>query len=328
MQQDYDNETLLRELKQRLATHTITVAEVRALLGDTAEVAEGESKQGISFSFTKLLYVIGGVIVTLGILFFVGQIWDDIGSVGRIAVTFILGLLFAWYGTHFMRTQPTTHLGDVLHAIAGLLIPGGALVVLDELTGNIDSVWQVIGIFTAVTVLYLLLLRLFAHSILVFYAIANATIAFTLLFVELFPRVDDQIYLLYTMVVGIVYIYLAQAFRDVWNRYLVSLLNIVGAGAFYIAAFMSIFEGWGDGNSLFWEFLFPLLAIGGMAGAIKGQSRSLLLITTLALISYIVYLTSEYFADSVGWPLALVVLGFIIIGIGYSSINLSKKYIQ
>lgn len=329
MNEYLDNETLLREVKRRLDTHTLDAAAVRALVGAPEVVPESVGMFS-HFSLTKLLYIIGGVVATLGIIFFIGQIWEDIGSLGRIMVTFGLGVLLAWYGTTFMRQRAETLLGDVLHAIAGLLLPGGALVILSELRSDVTTAWPVIGVFTAVSIFYFLLLRLFSRSILVFYAIANTTIAVTLLFAELFPRASDQVYLLFSMTVGLVYVYLAYAYRAEWNRYLVSLLNLVGSATFYIAAFLSIFEGqifWNTGHSLFWEFVFPFLALGGMFGAIWARSRSVLLVATIALIAYIIYITSEYFADSIGWPLALVILGFVIIGIGYASINLGKKYI-
>jgi hypothetical protein len=326
MEPEQSNESLLGTLRQRLQDQSLSVEAVRAVV---SEFDSTDTKTGFGFSFIKLLYIIGGVIVSLGIVFFVGQIWSDIGSLGRILVTFGLGLLLAGYGTHFMRTQPSTMLGDVLHAIAGLLLPGGALVVLEELGSGINSVWPVIIVFAAVAALYLLLLRVLTGSILVFYAIANSTIALTLLFAELFPRADQQVYLLYSMVVGVVYVYLSFAFKADWNRYLTALLSLVGAATFYISAFMSIFDGrlfYNSGHSLFWELLFPVLALGGMALATKVHSRILLFVTTVALIAYIIYLTNEYFADSVGWPLSLVVLGFVIIGIGYASIKLGKSY--
>lgn len=326
MEPNQTNESLLNEIRQRLASNTLSVTAVQSVLHEFAQPTE---KTGFHFSFIKLLYIIGGVIVALGIMFFVGQIWTDIGAFGRIAVTFGLGILLAGYGTHFMRSQPATLLGDVLHAIAGLLLPGGALVVLDELSTGIDSVWPVIAVFTATTIFYLFLLRVLPSSILVFYAIANSTIALTLLFAELFPRADAQVYFLYSMVIGVVYVYLSFAFQSEWNKYLLALLSLVGGATFYIAAFMSIFDGqifYGSGHSVFWEMLFPVLAIGGMFLATKVQSRILLFVTTVALIAYIVYLTDEYFADSIGWPLALVILGFVIIGIGYTSIKLGKSY--
>ena len=67
------------------------------------------------------------------------------------------------------------------------------------------------------------------------------------------------------------------------------------------------------------------LAFGGLALSVAIlQSRMLLVLSTFALIAYIIYFTAEYFADSIGWPVALILLGFTIIGIGYFSIRLGR----
>jgi len=42
---------------------------------------------------------------------------------------------------------------------------------------------------------------------------------------------------------------------------------------------------------------------------------------------YIMKITSEYFSHAMGWPLALVLAGLILIGIGHYTYNLGKKYV-
>jgi len=81
-------------------------------------------------------------------------------------------------------------------------------------------------------------------------------------------------------------------------------------------------------DALFMEYLYPFFAFGGLVFAVVYlKSRLVLLLSTLSVISYIIYLTAEYFADSIGWPIALILLGFIIVGLGYMSLALNKKYI-
>jgi len=38
-------------------------------------------------------------------------------------------------------------------------------------------------------------------------------------------------------------------------------------------------------------------------------------------------ITSEYFSTGLGWPLALVIAGLAMIGVGYMSLSLKKKYL-
>jgi len=74
--------------------------------------------------------------------------------------------------------------------------------------------------------------------------------------------------------------------------------------------------------------LFVLIVLGGLALAAYLKSRIVLTVSTLFLIAHVSYITSEYFADSVGWPLVLVILGFVFIGLGYISITINKKFIK
>ncbi|MEK7173503.1 MAG: hypothetical protein AAB710_00280, partial [Patescibacteria group bacterium] len=261
----------------------------------------------------------------LGIIFFVAQVWDDIDSWGRILVTLGLGLLIAGSGSSFLTSKPESHLGQVFHAIAGFLIPGGALVTLNELGAPTGSLWPITITIGIVFLFYLLLTTYHKNEVLTFFAIANGT-AFLYLLVESivegpFYRHDD-IYAYLTMIVGLSYLLFAYAFRIGWNKNLVSVLNFFGAAGFLSAAFSRVFE------SDMWELLFFLLAIGGMVLAVYIKSRGILVVSTFFLIGHFVYITNEYFADSIGWPISLVVLGFVIIGLGYTSIAINKKYIS
>ena len=46
------------------------------------------------------------------------------------------------------------------------------------------------------------------------------------------------------------------------------------------------------------------------------------------LMAYILKITSEYFSSGLGWPLALILAGLAMIGVGYMSISIKKKYLS
>jgi uncharacterized integral membrane protein len=133
----------------------------------------------------------------------------------------------------------------------------------------------------------------------------------------------DDIYAYLTMAIGLSYLLLSWSFSNTWNKNLVGLLNFFGSVGFFSAAFYKVFDNYG-----IWELLFFVLTIGGMAYAVSIKSKSILVISTMFLVSHLMHITSKYFADSIGWPISLVILGFIIIGLGYFSISLSKKYLS
>jgi hypothetical protein len=327
--QDISKQDLLDELASRLESGVISDAEVSALLQQSADTTDsmptpaGPIARLPSLSIMRLLYVIGAIFITLGVLYLVSQIWDDLGTTGRIFITLGLGLLFAGTGSYFMLQDPTRGLGTVFHGIGGCIIPGGALVTLDEMGVDFDSTWPITLTIAMVFVFYSALTLVHRRVILTFWVFANGTALVYLLMDSLLPTASGEHYDYLTMTIGISYLICAHLFRSDWNERLTPLLNFFGAIGFYGAAFSQV------PDRVVMEMLFPILAFGGLALSVAIlQSRLVLVISNLAIIAYIIYFTAEYFADSIGWPVALILLGFIIIGIGYFSINLNRKYLK
>lgn len=280
-------------------------------------------------SVAKLFYFLGAIVVILGIGFFSAQIWPDLGAAGRIFLTLILGLVLAALGSIFLKSKPESWLGQIFHILGGLLIPGGAIVALDEIIGLsiLDSFWPIAWVIGAVFVFYLLLTLYHRQPVLTFFALANGT-AFVYLAVaamiqdSAWWRSADDIFAYLTMVIGASYLLFAHSFRGGWNKSLIGLFNFLGAAGFLGAAFSRVFD------SPPWQFGFFLLALGGLAFAVFLKSRSVLAVSVLFLVFHFIYITQEYFADSIGWPILLVILGFIFIGLGYLSLTITKKYLH
>jgi hypothetical protein len=57
------------------------------------------------------------------------------------------------------------------------------------------------------------------------------------------------------------------------------------------------------------------------------KSRTLLFVSTCSMIGYLGYLAAEYFVDSIGLPVALILMGLILIGLSSFAIKINKKYI-
>jgi hypothetical protein len=56
------------------------------------------------------------------------------------------------------------------------------------------------------------------------------------------------------------------------------------------------------------------------------RSRTLLGVGTCAMIGYLVWFTGEYFADSLGWPLALVIIGVLFIALSVLAVRINRRY--
>ena len=437
-----NKEQLLQELSNKISTGEIKYDEMMSRFNLTAvktEVPVQAIKTPSNFSIIKMFYVLGAIIVVIGIILFTYQIWNDIGSLGRVFVTLGLGLIITGIGSYLSRIKSDQNIGTVFHFIGGMLIPGGAMVAVSEFNAGQYPAWLVAISFGIIFVFYLLLNYVHKNPILTFFTIGNGTVFiyrlvyaitngsnydYTNLYVYLtmvigacyillaysfknswneklipvlyffgiagiqiaviyqyftiFDRnhsiwstivslalvfifylllnfklknvgltlitiingtafmyafvngivgsgsyyVYSEIYVYLTMIIGACYILLAHSFRNGWNSKLTEVLNFFGALGLLGAAYSEIFD------SLLWQLFFFVIVIGGFILSVYVRSRGILVLSTLFLIAYVSYITSEYFADSVGWPISLVALGFIFIALGYVSITINKKYIK
>ncbi len=324
-----DKDTLIRELDAKLRSGEIDSQELINHLraqseSDYRSVSEPDSHRFSHFSITKILYVIGAVIVIMGIMSLAGQVWDVIGAVGRILLTFGLGIVFAVLGSALFKLKPDEKIGAVFHLIGGVLIPIGVAVIFNEF--DINSIWLSVFASLILSVFYAGLAYVHRHPILTLYTIFYSTSTlylFTSALLDVsYIGIEGTIFGYLTMVVGFGYLLLSRAFKYTWNEHLTGALNFLGGLGIFGSGFFLMFE------YRIWEFLLFVLICGGLYLAVSLKSRSILMLSTVSLVIHMTYITSEYFADSIGWPISLVILGFLFIGLGYASITINKRYIK
>ncbi len=321
-------EELLEELSLKINSGEISREDLTSRFNfNSVEVDEKSSiKRFTNFSLNKLLYVLGAVILIIGLVIFIYQVWDDIGKFGHIVVTLGLGLLTTFLGSVLTQQKPGNEIGAVFQTIGGALIPGGSMVFLNELDLLYGaSNWPVSITFGLITVFYIALSFFHKHPILTFFSIANGT-AFIYSLMESvlegpsYLHGDEYVYL--TMLVGLSYLLVAKSFEGNWNKRLIGLLYFFGSAFFYGAAFSKVYD------SMFWELSFFIFVLGGLFLSVYMKSRIILVMSTLFLLGHLSHITNEYFADSLGWPIALILLGFVFMILGYLSVEISRKYIQ
>jgi hypothetical protein len=317
-----NNHALLQTLSEKIHTGEITRDEVMNALSHASIPVK---THGTPFSVTKLLYILGAAIVVIGIIAFVSQIWEDLGSGGKIFITLGLGLLFTALGSALLQYKREDLIGTIFHGIGGLLIPGGAMVTLSELSTGQEALWPVAITFGSIFAFYLLLNAVHNTATLTFFAIANGT-AFVYLLVGAIldgsAYENEETYAYLTMAVGASYLLLSHAFQKNWNAKLIGILYFFGSIALLGAAFSRVFD------SVPWQMAYFLLILGGLFLSAFLRSSIILAVSIAFLIAHFSYITSEYFADSVGWPLSLIVLGFLLIGLGVYAVRFNKEYIE
>lgn len=306
------NPQLLKSLEQAIAAGELSKSEVLSLFeSKQAKVQSEGSKLSLIFSY------IGGIVVVLGIGFLVGENWDRLNVPARILVTLGLGVISHFSSLFLGNEARFKHLSQAFYIIAVLLLSLGVFVSLDAAHVDIDE---------GTTSLVFGLLALM--QALTFWAVRkNLSLLFTIVFASIalvYGVHGDSNTALTLFVLGLAYIGLGRYFMmNMERKQLTPVLFDFGSFFTLAAAFYLVVEAGG-----IWMLLFPFIDIGNLILSVKLKNRAFLGFASLFLIIYIVYMSAEIFGDSLGWPLVLVMSGLSLVGIGYGSLQFSKKYLS
>ncbi|MCB9806037.1 hypothetical protein H6775_02635 [Candidatus Nomurabacteria bacterium] len=278
---------------------------------------------------STILYYIGGAIVFLGIVVLIWQSWDLLSSTTRILSSFGAGLVAYIVAVILNRHNNLHAVGNAFHLIAGLVLPVGLFVIFDSAGFDITS----FGVSATVSaILFVLYLISFAISRTILFALFNIIFgtwfifSFTSFLVGNSPQFGDSDFEEYrAMLVAVSYILLGYSFLKNNLKVLTGVLYSFGLVIFFITTL--VLGGYSPEQNMFWEVAFPILVFIGIWLSVRLRSKSFLTFSSIFLMVYIIKITSEYFANSLGWPFTLVLSGLLLIVIGFVSLRLNKKYI-
>ncbi|MGM0629309.1 MAG: DUF2157 domain-containing protein [Patescibacteria group bacterium] len=131
----------------------------------------------------------------------------------------------------------------------------------------------------------------------------------------------ESIYLILTSLMGLSYI-LTGYFLDEKQKFerFSNVLYLFGSFGLIVPFFFLAFIYTGIWDVVSIMSIIAIISLGVY------QLRKILIIPGGVLLSIHVILVSlRYFADSIGWPVTLIILGFLIMAVGYMSYHLSQK---
>lgn len=282
------------------------------------------------FGMSEILYYIGGMIVFLGIAILIEQNWSALNIVTKILATLGSSIAAYFVGMAFSREKRFENIGSAFYLISALVMPIGLYVIFDNAGFDLSSLGIQSFVFAILLFVYYSSYFLFKKNIFLLFSIIFGTVlyfCFTGFLVgnNIYFN-ESKFYEYRILVAGLAYMLFGYSFMGTEKASLAGFLSGFGVLGFLGAA-MSL-GGWRPDQSTFWEVIFPVLVFIIFYLSTKIRSRSYLVFGTLFLMGYIMKITSEYFANSLGWPLALVIAGLLIIASGYSSIYLGKRYIS
>ncbi|PKO46195.1 MAG: DUF2157 domain-containing protein [Betaproteobacteria bacterium HGW-Betaproteobacteria-22] len=304
-------EDALQDIVSLARHNNITLQEIAAALQAPQQQVRKESSSVLS----KLFGYIGGIFIFAGIGVFISMYWDDFGSAARVVVTLGTGLVAFSMGLVCLTDKKYERAATPLFLIAALLQPTGILVMLQEYSSGGDARHGLM--FMAVYMLIQQGATFWAkgRTVLAFSAILFGCIFFANLFDVLSG--DEK---LNGMVVGVSLLCVAYALNQSKHLAIAPFWYFIGAVILLISVFDAV-------KNTPQELVYLGLSALIIFLSTYVRSRTLLLVGTMSMLVYIGYYTTQHFADTLGWPIALVMTGIALIALSTLAVKLNQKYI-
>ncbi|MDB4939844.1 MAG: hypothetical protein JWO40_269 [Candidatus Doudnabacteria bacterium] len=313
--------------EQQLVTREELIASYN--LGLPSGIATGDGialKKQVGMS--EIISYIGGAIVFLGIAISLEQNWSALSFFTKILAT--LGVSIAAYilGVVLIKKEKTEITGTVFLLVAALVGPIGIGVLLDNMgfdmsTSGSQSVNSGILLIIFLSSYFIFKKNVFTLFSILFgtwfyFAITNFLV-FNVGSFEYWSFIEYRL-----LVLGLAYMLLGHGFLKGEHASLSGFLY--GFGVFgFLAAGLGL-GNWEPHQNILWEIIYPGLVFGILFVSVYLKNKAFLIWGTIFLMIYILKITSEYFSSNLGWSLALVIAGLAMIGVGYFSVSLKRKY--
>lgn len=307
-----NKEEALQDIVSIAKHNNITLDEIGHAL-ETSPLSASKPSAGV---LSKLFGYIGGIFVFAGIGVFISMYWDDFGSAARVIVTLGTGLVVFIMGLVCLTDKRYEKAATPLFLIASILQPMGILVMLHEYFSGSDPRHGVL-FMTA----YMLIQQGAA-----FWAKRRTELAFSailfgcIFFANLFDICDIDEKLIGT-VIGISLMCIAYALQQSRHLEIAPICYFAGAAILMWSMFETV------ENTAF-ELIYLGLSALLIFLSTYVRSRALLLVGTLSMLGYISYYTAKHFANAVGWPIALVMIGIALIALSSLAVRINNKYIK
>ncbi len=303
----HDKETALHHITDLAHHYDITLDEIGARL--TKRALTDKSGKWLS----PLLGYLGAAFIFGGLSLYVAMIWDDLESLGRVVITYGPGLVSFILGIVVLSDERYAKASTPLFLKSALLLPTGMFVFLGEYFDGDDTQLAAMIVFGLLAFQFLgAFFKLNRTSLLFFgYLFWNATIG---IFMDRMG-VDGETL---GITLGLSVMMVAWSIDKTNHRGIASFWYFIGS----IGLLWSVFDVI-HGIAIV-DILFLPLTVFLMLISTRIRSRTLLLVSTFALLGFLGYYTDEYFADVTGWPIALMLMGFMLIGVSAYAVKLGK----
>jgi hypothetical protein len=306
----------LEQIHALMQAYELTTADVERAF-PTATAGSGETAASPrSLLLITVLSYIGGAFVFSGIAIFVATQWGGMNSLARVVITLGSGLVLFVLSLAALRDVRFVMAAVPLMLAAAALEPVGLLVALQEFAGGGDEQVAAMTVAAAVAAQFLLAFVSYRATTMVlislFFGSASWGLGLDLL------AFDWEVV---ALTLGVAWLLFGLQFHRGSRSGISPLLFFFGCWGFLWGLFELVQGG-------VFELMFLFAACGMTVLGVWARSRALNFASTVAVLVYTAYFTSRYFAGSVGWPVALILLGLLMIGISALALRIDRKYLR
>lgn len=306
-----EREDALAAIADIARRHGLTGREIADYLdkGDLESQRKGEI-------LTKLFGYLGGLLIFAGLVVYAGMEWDAMGSAARVTITFGPGIVAYILAVACLRDPRYIRAATPLFLMAGLLQPSGMMVAIVEYSQGGDPHHALLLVFGIMAVTFGLTFWKEQRSTLLFLVLIYSSTWFAVFFDLM--NLDEE---LSAVVVGFFLMAVTYGISKSRQASIAGFWYFVGSASLLAGSFDIL-----ERSPL--DVLFLGLACFLMFVSLVVRSRALLLNGTLGVLFFIGYYTAEYFTDVGGWPLALLVMGLVLIGMSKLAFELNRRFIR
>jgi uncharacterized membrane protein len=288
----------------------------------------------------EVLVYLGSLVVFLAMAFLVGVNWTVLGSAGRIlsvVVPTVAMLALGWWlrgsenARHRRGAQALWLSGCLLSAFCFGVTFHELHIIDDQAFLALMSCLLATGVAGAAFVL----LTTVAQSV-AFHLCGSATLITLLIWlhVSLIPPTFNHFYenlllMAVCLVFGSLWLAFSEWLRKRERKELAGVSRIFGALTILYSALVLTMHTEREYPAL-WQKpameAIPFLAsIAFIAASVKRQSQVFLYSGAAFLLFWIIHVNFQYFREKIGMPIALLIIGAVLIGVGLGTGRLSKK---
>ena len=309
-----DRSDALTEIVALARRHGLSAGDIAAAIDETPAAAHAESPW--RSVLVRVLGYLGGIFVFAGVGVFVALQWDSLNSVARVVVTLGSGMTALILALMAVREERFHRATTPLLLIAAALEPTGMAVSFEEFGAGGD--WRWASLITAGTMAlqFGAIFGRLRRSTPLFMAVVFAALFFWTA-CDLLDMHDRSI----AIVLGGSLMLAAVGIDRAGHEDITPVFYFLGAIGFLYGFFDSV-------ERTPFEILFVAVSAGFVYLATVVSSRTLLFVSTIAILAYTGYFTGQHFADSIGWPLALIAFGIFMIGLSALAFRIDRQYIR